>query len=566
MAEFKVFITTPAGYHLIATAGLLEGATVYNLNVIDLTPPEPFDLSWPSNNSVLNSNYVSFSWKQSYDNSGSVKYEFYINNELIANEISITSFSTTLPEGVYNWRVIAKDNKNNQRQSNQTWTVTIDTTPPKVITTYPQNGAVVGISISSIVFVFNEPMDTSVDVRSAISGTLGLLETSTITWHNNNTKLVIHPVSLQYSTSYQVILNYENAQVLLKDKAGNVLEPTMLTFVTSSKPKSQLSVSVSSLNFVALYRGEKPEPQKFIIENTGDMDSQLLWTSNINYINSTGWLNLIPSSGSIVGLGTQIVDVSVDITGLSTGTYVAEIEIIDIGDETSISRISVYLEILLPDVKFILRGQVKDEEGNFLSDVKIKLLRGNKELVKYTDEEGKFEFLDVDGYKEYVIIPQKINYEFTPSSVVVFVDKDIEDIEFIGTYILDETPQQIEIPLGTAGEVVMVETPSLSDIKIVIQEDPGKPQRYRLTVNSEKGETVAVVFRPNKKPQEYIGEKFIVKIFTLTGELIEEFYKIPQTPDDIWVKWTPKNLASGVYIVYVEGPGVRGYRKVAILR
>jgi len=38
------------------------------------------------------------------------------------------------------------------------------------------------------------------------------------------------------------------------------------------------------------------------------------------------------------------------------------------------------------------------------------------------------------------------------------------------------------------------------------------------------------------------------------------------TPDDIWVKWIPKNLASGIYIIHIEGPGVKSTKKIAILK
>jgi len=100
---------------------------------IDTTVPTIFDLSSPSDNQWLNTNNVTFQWAASDDSgSGLNKYQLYIDGELKEDNISPSQTSTTtyISEGNHNWYVKAIDNVNNQQQSNQTWSVNIDTTPP----------------------------------------------------------------------------------------------------------------------------------------------------------------------------------------------------------------------------------------------------------------------------------------------------------------------------------------------------------------------------------------------------------------------------------------------------
>ncbi|MEW6557134.1 MAG: hypothetical protein AB1349_07250 [Elusimicrobiota bacterium] len=78
------------------------------------------------------------------------------------------------------------------------------------------------------------------------------------------------------------------------------------------------------------------------------------------------------------------------------------------------------------------------------------------------------------------------------------------------------------------------------------------------TVNPDKGENVKIDFR-----SDTVG-KFECKIFTLTGELVYE-----ETKDNMSsgrFEWIPKDIASGIYVVSIKGPGVNVHKKVAILR
>jgi len=221
--------------------------------------------------------------------------------------------------------------------------------------------------------------------------------------------------------------------------------------------------------------------------------------------------------------------------------------------------------------KFNITGRVaiKNEPDKGIPLVVIQVFdEGNNRIASFTtDDSGRYEFKDLDGEKSYTIIPKKENWDFEPSSYTVYLVTNTI-INFDGIYQLENiTPTKIDLPLGENNQIVTVYMPKPGEVKIIVgRERSDKPKEQRGTVNPDKGEIVGIVFNPNKKPDEYIGQKFTIKIFTLTGELIEEFTKTPQTADDTWIKWIPKDIASEIYIVYVEGPGVKVHKKIAIVR
>jgi hypothetical protein len=101
----------------------------------------------------------------------------------------------------------------------------------------------------------------------------------------------------------------------------------------------------------------------------------------------------------------------------------------------------------------------------------------------------------------------------------------------------------------TVGKAPLVTT---GEIRIV------GSSKWRGVINPDEGETAKIYFKGSN-----VG-KFEVKIFTLTGELVWE-----QSMDNVsegMFEWSPKNVASGGYIVYLKGPGVNVNKKIAILR
>jgi hypothetical protein len=87
----------------------------------DTTPPQTPSLISPADNSVVTSLPITFDWTDvSDDKTPPVKYELQVddNNDFsspIVNQIELTSsnYSVSLGNGVYYWRVRAKDNANN---------------------------------------------------------------------------------------------------------------------------------------------------------------------------------------------------------------------------------------------------------------------------------------------------------------------------------------------------------------------------------------------------------------------------------------------------------------------
>jgi hypothetical protein len=83
-------------------------------------------------------------------------------------------------------------------------------------------------------------------------------------------------------------------------------------------------------------------------------------------------------------------------------------------------------------------------------------------------------------------------------------------------------------------------------------------------VNPRKGEKAKIHFQPS-------GSGTVkVKIYTLRGLLVWEGTKSVSGVQD-FIEWNCKNkensvVAAGIYVVYVEGPGIKATKKVAILK
>jgi len=103
---------------------------------IDPNPPIAFNLTSPASNIWTRSRKPTFTWQASSDaESGLRKYQIYIDNTLVNDSVPATSSPSgqpiwRLPDGVHTWYIKAVDNVGNVRQSNQTWIIKIDSTPP----------------------------------------------------------------------------------------------------------------------------------------------------------------------------------------------------------------------------------------------------------------------------------------------------------------------------------------------------------------------------------------------------------------------------------------------------
>jgi hypothetical protein len=115
--------------------------------------------------------------------------------------------------------------------------------------------------------------------------------------------------------------------VVTVQSAGVSLPPVTVT-MTVSPPQTILLLSQTALSFTAAQGGGAPLPQDFGILNIGQ--GAMNWTAQASTLSgSTSWLSVSPASGTVQQpyLDVSLVNVSVDPTGLSAGTYYGQIQI-----------------------------------------------------------------------------------------------------------------------------------------------------------------------------------------------------------------------------------------------
>ncbi|GAF72976.1 unnamed protein product, partial [marine sediment metagenome] len=94
------------------------------------------------------------------------------------------------------------------------------------------------------------------------------------------------------------------------------------------------------------------------------------------------------------------------------------------------------------------------------------------------------------------------------------------------------------------------------ELKIIVPEGSGT----KGTINPTLGGTIPIGFKGSE------AGKYTLRIFTQLGEKIYED-TIDATSSEGWFDWVPsEDLASGVYLVHIEGPGINKFRKIAILK
>jgi hypothetical protein len=137
---------------------------------IDNSRPADFSLIFPSNNKWTNERHTSFSWQRSTD-AGSLlnKYQIFIDDNLAFDGINPALNSTTinyaLNDGTHNWYVKAIDNAGNERASNNTWAVRIDSTGPNNFNLIiPENNSWVGNG--AVTFSWGNTTDSGIGLEN----------------------------------------------------------------------------------------------------------------------------------------------------------------------------------------------------------------------------------------------------------------------------------------------------------------------------------------------------------------------------------------------------------------
>ncbi|MFC2091703.1 SBBP repeat-containing protein [Elusimicrobiota bacterium] len=78
------------------------------------------------------------------------------------------------------------------------------------------------------------------------------------------------------------------------------------------------------------------------------------------------------------------------------------------------------------------------------------------------------------------------------------------------------------------------------------------------TVNPDEGDRALIYFKGSRPG------KFSLKIFTLLGELVYKDSRDNVSEGNF--SWIPGNIATGIYIAHIKGPGIDKSKKIAILR
>jgi hypothetical protein len=197
-------------------------ATTYDIIIStrteDTIPPTVFNLISPADYSWQNTNSVNFQWQASADTgSGLAKYQLWIDSLLKEDNISASQTSTTtfVTTGDHIWYVKAIDNVNNVRQSNQTWTVKIDTIPPTNVGCLSPANNSVNVSATTVLTVL-----TATDTVSGLSATPYYIELAV----NADFTGSVQTSGWQKETSWSPVLTSETTyywRVKAKDAIGN---------------------------------------------------------------------------------------------------------------------------------------------------------------------------------------------------------------------------------------------------------------------------------------------------------------------------------------------------------
>jgi hypothetical protein len=93
---------------------------------------------------------------------------------------------------------------------------------------------------------------------------------------------------------------------------------------------------------------------------------------------------------------------------------------------------------------------------------------------------------------------------------------------------------------------------SEGEIKIV-----GPPEGKGI-INPSKGDTARIYFKGSG-----VG-KFEARIFTLTGRQVWD--SVQDNVSEGMFEWAPTDMPSGGYVAYVNGPGLKAKKKLAIIK
>jgi len=151
-------------------------------------------------------------------------------------------------------------------------------------------------------------------------------------------QIIEHAISINKEGLAAQDEDYTATITITSSQAYNNPQTVSISLNVSEEPPAEIWVSTKQLNFSAEEDGPNPSPQTFKIKNTGTAALDYKITKN------AAWLNINPTSGT-VKTGERSHKVSVNIGGLSEGSYTGTITITDPKATNSPQKINVTLDI-----------------------------------------------------------------------------------------------------------------------------------------------------------------------------------------------------------------------------
>jgi len=184
---------------------------------------------------------------------------------------------------------------------------------------------------------------------------------------------------------------------------GFTIQLIAVQYNFSEYPKPTIGLNPTSLTFDAVVGGSNPSPQTVTVSNTGSAGSLLHWTAT----DDATWLFESPTSGILGGGASQLMTVSVDISGLPAGTYAATITVSDPNATNSPQTVSVILNLqpaiysanLHPN-EGVDRWGKSDKDKKDLTEEDLNLLEASDDNWYRNNKEWPNEYKD-DHYIEF---------------------------------------------------------------------------------------------------------------------------------------------------------------------
>ncbi|MCK4251762.1 T9SS type A sorting domain-containing protein, partial [candidate division WOR-3 bacterium] len=292
-------------YNILRLAGLFYRKTtdapndpalldweIGNLTGVETVPPEPFSLISPSDSTLFSMPRPTFVWESTVDaGSGLKDYRIYIQGTLRHTGTDTTwTADYDLDEGYNDWYVVAYDSANNSRQSNETWTVVIDTTPPSIVNLIsPADSSY--LNNSTVNFIWHEANDNVSGIDRYVlqyalnsSFTQGLVETTlvdttfttvlsdtTYFWHVKAVDIANNEGTFSVTWQFEVDTQSPSVPALISPINGVYFSDILVDFewttvIAISKRKKHEKLSTESKDITKRSSPDKKEKKIAIID------------------------------------------------------------------------------------------------------------------------------------------------------------------------------------------------------------------------------------------------------------------------------------------------------------